>query len=220
MQGEIPSSIDGLGVTPPQPRVANDLQLLRKRLRSDDFPHPCCPWLLLQEANAPSIPHVVRRGAAYCWRRRIPSRLAESPGFVTLLLGLRTRAWRLLDAMGLELSIGKTRISDPTEGLSSSDAQFGICRPRFEVVEIAGKHESLRESAPRPSSRRLRIYRRPVRRRRWGAIVLSWQVHRLRRQTVTRLHLLTRRDPISLEAQRAVSTNLADRRPSRTSEAV
>ena len=39
----------------------------------------------------PAIPHVVRRGAVYYWRRRIPAGLAESRGSATLLLGLRTR---------------------------------------------------------------------------------------------------------------------------------
>jgi hypothetical protein len=38
----------------------------------------------------PAIPHVVRRGAVYYWRRRMPARLAESKRSATLLLGLRT----------------------------------------------------------------------------------------------------------------------------------
>ncbi|WP_158806909.1 DUF6538 domain-containing protein [Beijerinckia sp. L45] len=39
----------------------------------------------------PAIPHVIRRGAVYYWRRRLPSALAESPRSGTLLFGLRTR---------------------------------------------------------------------------------------------------------------------------------
>jgi hypothetical protein len=38
----------------------------------------------------PAIPHVVRRGAVFYWRRRIPAALAESRKSATLLLGLRT----------------------------------------------------------------------------------------------------------------------------------
>ncbi|WP_157234876.1 DUF6538 domain-containing protein [Methylosinus sp. LW4] len=38
----------------------------------------------------PAIPHVVRRGAFYYWRRRLPSALAESRNSATLILGLRT----------------------------------------------------------------------------------------------------------------------------------
>ncbi|WP_159731426.1 DUF6538 domain-containing protein [Methylosinus sp. Ce-a6] len=36
----------------------------------------------------PAIPHVVRRGAFYYWRRRLPSALAESRNSATLILGL------------------------------------------------------------------------------------------------------------------------------------
>ena len=38
----------------------------------------------------PAIPHVIRRGAIYYWRRRLPAPLAESRKSATLLLGLRT----------------------------------------------------------------------------------------------------------------------------------
>jgi hypothetical protein len=38
----------------------------------------------------PAISHVVRRGAIFYWRRRIPAALAESCKSATLLLGLRT----------------------------------------------------------------------------------------------------------------------------------
>jgi hypothetical protein len=38
----------------------------------------------------PAIPNVVRRGAVYYWRRRVPAALAESRRSATLLLGLRT----------------------------------------------------------------------------------------------------------------------------------
>lgn len=38
----------------------------------------------------PAIPHVVRRGAIYYWRRRLPSALAESKKSANLILGLRT----------------------------------------------------------------------------------------------------------------------------------
>ena len=38
----------------------------------------------------PAIPHVIRRGANYYWRRRLPAPLAESRGSATLILGLRT----------------------------------------------------------------------------------------------------------------------------------
>lgn len=38
----------------------------------------------------PAIPNVVRRGAVYYWRRRVPAALAESRKSATLLLGLRT----------------------------------------------------------------------------------------------------------------------------------
>jgi integrase len=38
----------------------------------------------------PAIPHVVRRGAFYYWRRRLPAALAESRKSATLMLGLRT----------------------------------------------------------------------------------------------------------------------------------
>jgi len=42
------------------------------------------------EIFVPAIPHVVRRGAFYYWRRRLPSALAESRNSATLILGLRT----------------------------------------------------------------------------------------------------------------------------------
>ncbi|WP_371441517.1 DUF6538 domain-containing protein [Methylosinus sp. R-45379] len=40
------------------------------------------------EIFVPAIPHVVRRGAYYYWRRRLPSALAESRNSATLILGL------------------------------------------------------------------------------------------------------------------------------------
>lgn len=39
----------------------------------------------------PAIPHVIRRGAAYYWRRRVPSAFAESQRSATLVLALGTR---------------------------------------------------------------------------------------------------------------------------------
>ena len=39
----------------------------------------------------PAIPTVVRRGAAYYWRRRLPAGLAESKRSATLVMALRTR---------------------------------------------------------------------------------------------------------------------------------
>ncbi len=38
----------------------------------------------------PAIPHVIRRGAAYYWRRRLPATLAQTRKSATLILGLRT----------------------------------------------------------------------------------------------------------------------------------
>ncbi len=38
----------------------------------------------------PAILHVVRRGAIYYWRRRLPAAVAESRRSATILLGLRT----------------------------------------------------------------------------------------------------------------------------------
>jgi hypothetical protein len=43
-----------------------------------------------QRARMPAIPNVVRRGAAYYWRRRVPAPLAESKRPATLTLALRT----------------------------------------------------------------------------------------------------------------------------------
>ena len=38
----------------------------------------------------PAIPHVIRRGAIYYWRRRLPTALAQTRKSATLILGLRT----------------------------------------------------------------------------------------------------------------------------------
>jgi integrase len=38
----------------------------------------------------PAIPHVIRRGAVYYWRRRLPAALAQTRKSATLILGLRT----------------------------------------------------------------------------------------------------------------------------------
>ncbi len=52
----------------------------------------------------PAIPHVVRRGAVYYWRRRMPARLAESKRSATLLLGLRTSDPRRARVLAAEIT--------------------------------------------------------------------------------------------------------------------
>jgi hypothetical protein len=56
------------------------------------------------QASMPAIPHVVRRGAVYYWRRRIPARLAESSKPGVLLLGLRTSDPRRARFLGGQVS--------------------------------------------------------------------------------------------------------------------
>ena len=73
----------------------------------------------------PAIPHVIRRGAVYYWRRRLPAALAESRGSATLLLGLRTRDPRRARLLGCQVSaLADLFLTDPmTQRLSQAQIQ-------------------------------------------------------------------------------------------------
>jgi hypothetical protein len=57
-----------------------------------------------QGALIPAIPTVVRRGAAYYWRRRLPAGLAESKRSATLVMALRTHAPRRARFLATQLN--------------------------------------------------------------------------------------------------------------------